>query len=99
MSSPLSSASGDEQTEHLARVSERIGELILSFARDRVATDRPQFVMLELTSFVARHHAVAPASVDRVFRHLRAQGLLDYVVSNRRQSRYELLFVRPERAS
>lgn len=86
----MGTGSDPQQALNLERVTERIQELILGFARDRVATSRPQFVMLELTSFVARHHTVAPASVDRVFRHLRAQGLLDYVVVNRRGSQYEL---------
>jgi hypothetical protein len=50
--------------------------------------------MAELMHFVARHEPVAPASTDRILRDLRARGLLDYRVTNRRLSLYEITNVR-----
>lgn len=80
----------NEQTENLERVSARIEGLILAFARDRIAVQRPHFHMVELTNFVGRHQHVAPDSAGRILRNLRKQLRLDYRVLNRRQSLYEL---------
>jgi hypothetical protein len=82
--------SDPQQELNLSRVTERIQGLILSFARDRVACDRGEFHMTELTSFVSRHHVIAPDSAGRVLRLLRAQGQLDYQVTNRRRSEYRI---------
>lgn len=84
----------NDQRAHIQRVSARIENLVLSFARDRVAVHRPVFHMTELTSFVGRHEPVAPGSPDRILRHLRSKGVLSYTVKNRRQSLYEITNVR-----
>lgn len=90
----MGSESASEQQHHLTRVTGRIQELIVSFARDRVATNRPLFHMAELTNFVSRHHVIAPDSAGRVLRLLRAHGRLDYRVTHRRRSEYLLTMVR-----
>lgn len=79
-----------QQELNLSRVSERIQGLIMSFARDRVVTQRCAFHMTELTSFVSRHHVIAPDSAGRVLRLLRKRGQLDYVVLQRSLSLYEI---------
>jgi hypothetical protein len=48
----------------------------------------------ELRQFVAQRHPTAPASADRILRDLRQRGLIGYRVVNRRQSMYEVEFVR-----
>lgn len=79
--------------DHIDRVSDRIGSLIVSFCRSRLDL-APEFHMVELTSWIARHHAIAPDSPGRILRHLRKQGALDYRVLSRRDSLYQLTHVR-----
>lgn len=80
------------QPEHLARVARRLDGLILAFARDRLATRRPEFHMHELTAWVSRHTPTAPDSAGRILRNLKARGRLLYVVRNRRASLYCLTY-------
>jgi len=83
-------SSDPQQSLNLERVAERIQGLILSFARDRVAVKRPEFHMTELTSFVSRHHTIAPDSAGRVLRLLRKSGQISYTVISRRLSLYAI---------
>lgn len=83
----------DSQREHLARVGHKIGPTVLAFLRLRLAEGKPEFVIADLHQHVTRVHGVAPASPDRVLRDLRKRGLCDYVVVNRRQSRYRVVSV------
>lgn len=68
------------------RVSARIGEAVMDFCRSRA-----EFHADELRQYVD-HHAgrTAPGSADRILRQLRGKGRLDYVVTSRRESRYQV---------
>jgi hypothetical protein len=80
------------QAEHLERVSTRLSALILTFCRERLAS-QGSFHMFELTSWIADYLAVAPDSPGRILRDLRSKGSLSYVVVNRSQSLYQLIAV------
>lgn len=78
----------EEQTENLERVTARLGKAVLSF----IASDVDEFQADELHTFVEREVGFsAPASADRVLRHLRQKGVIDYKVVDRRASRYKVL--------
>jgi hypothetical protein len=80
---------GFEQKENLARVTARIGQAILVFHSEIQETASREFHMEELRSYVTISTGlIAPASADRVLRHLRQRGLIDYEVVNRAQSLY-----------
>jgi hypothetical protein len=81
---------------HLARVRAKIGDTVLAFLRARLAEGKPEFVMAELHAHVVTVYGVAPASPDRILRDLRAKGLCDYEVVNRRRSRYRVASVAAE---
>jgi hypothetical protein len=80
----------EEQAEHLERVSSRIGAAIVTFCKEH-----QRFYAEELRRFVTSETGVsAPASADRVLRHLRQRGVLSYEVLDRRLSLYEVYWVR-----
>ena len=76
----------NQQTINLARVTAAIGKDVLEFCDSRGV--KGTFHADELHTFVGKH--VAPASADRVLRHLRQKGYLDYIILDRRASFYQL---------
>lgn len=79
----------DDQEER-ARVYARIAPLIIEF---RLACLDSTFHAEELRCYVlTRLPSVAPSSPDRILRELRLNGVLDYVVVNRRQSLYQFCY-------
>lgn len=86
----MNRAMREDQKAHLERVSARIGALIVSFCRDRLATKRPDFHMHELTSWLALHVNTAPDSASRILRHLKAKNVVRYDLVSRRSSLYRV---------
>lgn len=81
----------DEQSENLERVSTKIARYVCEFVAIRLEYRQP-FTADELRGFVERRNkAIAPASTDRILRHEKQLGHLNYRVLNRRQSLYEPL--------
>jgi hypothetical protein len=81
-----------EQRENLERVSERISQHILAFAKLRLEAGAPDFRMEDLVEYVrTKVPVVAPDSASRILRDLRQQGVLGYVVVSRSGSHYRLL--------
>jgi hypothetical protein len=79
----------DEQQANLERVSSRIALAILRFCGAHKF-----FHADDLRKAVIRETGIAaPASADRILRHLRQRGKLDYRVLDRRASYYEVLWV------
>ena len=82
-----------DNDEDLERVSSRIARAILDYCRDH-----RQFHADDLRRAVARETGIAaPASADRILRHLRQKRIIDYRVVDRRASLYEVTHV-PEAA-
>ena len=78
-----------EQSEHLERVTSRIGAAIIAFFTER---RDPRFHAEELRRFIRTHVGeVAPGSPDRVMRALRQSKRIDYEVVSRRDSEYLIL--------
>lgn len=75
----------DDQQANLARVSGRIGPIVVEFME---AHRGQEFHLSDLTAYVQAQSPGAPPSVDRVLRDLRQRGLVDYQIVNRRQSLY-----------
>lgn len=76
----------DDQAER-RRVYSRIAPTILEF---RVACSSGTFHVEDLRRYVLqRVPAIAPDSPGRILRELRLNGLVDYVVINRRASLYQ----------
>lgn len=87
----------EEQQEHLDRVASRIGEVIIQFCVERYRSSDPTFHADELHAEVLRLTGIsAPASADRILRDLRQKKVINYVVLNRRQSLYQVLWVAGE---
>jgi hypothetical protein len=79
--------------EQLERVSDKIGALVFGFCLDRLTTGRPEFHATDLREYVAAFIPTAPASADRILRHLRRKNAVRYVVVDRRKSLYRLVAV------
>jgi hypothetical protein len=76
-----------EQKIELERVYDRIAPLIEEFRNTRGS--QGTFHVEELRSFVLdKIPGIAPDSPGRILRAMRLEGLLDYVVLNRRASLY-----------
>lgn len=87
----------EEQQENLDRVASRIGGAIIQFLRDCLHSEDQTFHADELHVAVLRATGIqAPASADRILRDLRQKKVVDYVVLNRRQSLYQILWVAGE---
>lgn len=83
----------DEQQENLERVSSRIAWAIIRFCREH-----RHFHADDLRAAVTRATGVAaPGSADRILRLLRQRGVIDYVVTNRRESLYSVTRVAGEK--
>lgn len=78
-----------EQQENLERVISAIGITVLKFCRDRGVNGT--FHARDLHEHVG--DGVAPASADRILRHLRRLGWVDYEIINRRASFYRVTSV------
>lgn len=76
------------QPAQLARVSSRIGLLVLAFF-DTLAPDQ-EFHANDLRDYIGKKldDYIAPGSPDRIMRQLRLDGKLNYIVVNRRGSLY-----------
>jgi hypothetical protein len=84
----------DDDPGERDRVFSRIAPIILQFK-----DERPQgtFHVEELREYVLVRLSgeIAPDSPGRILRELRLQGMLDYVVINRRQSLYQFRPIDP----
>ena len=78
----------DEQRQNLRRVADAIAPTIAAFIDARIGET---FTMSELQAHVAARHPSAPDSPSRILRMLKQGGRVNYVVENRRQSRYRAL--------
>jgi hypothetical protein len=82
-----------EQKIELERVYDRIAPLIEEFHRARtssILSSNGTFHVEELRRFVLDEiPGIAPDSPGRILRAMRLEGLLDYVVLNRRASLYQ----------
>ena len=80
--------------EQLARVSNRIAEVVQNYCAGIKATrGDAEFTANELRTFVAWHAESAPGSADRILRDLRKKGVVKYTVVDRRRSLYRVDFV------
>jgi hypothetical protein len=70
---------------HLQRVSDRIEKLVFSFCAKHV-----EFHMQDLTDWVRAKIQIAPDSAGRILRAMKAKGLVDYEIINRRASLYRI---------
>lgn len=75
--------------DYLVPIAQKIGATIIEFCGDHT-----EFHAEELHHYVSRKcGSVAPASADRILRHLRSLGKIEYVV-DRGASLYTVLNVR-----
>ena len=82
----------ETQTDHLERVTERIGSEIQAFCEDRLRAGTPEFYMVDLQKHIAsRFENVAPDSPSRSLRSLRQRGLVAHELLSRRNSHYRVL--------
>ena len=79
----------DEQTEHLQRVSARIGAAIIQF----IGAGRGFYADQLRQHVAASVGPVAPCSAYRILRLLRQQGHIGYLVLSRRNSLYRVWVV------
>lgn len=84
---PAPAAEREEQRAELARVEGSIGDAVLAFARERLASGG-DFRMEELRARLGDGHA--PDSAGRILRLLRQQGALAYEVVSRSESLYRV---------
>ena len=73
------------------RVRAAIGDSIVRFLKERLASGRVQFHADELRRYVTAVHPTAPASADRILRSLRQDGVIAYQCVDRSKSLYEVL--------
>lgn len=64
---------------------------IKDFANDR-RSGGGFFTAEELRLYLTRFKGAAPGTPDRILRDMRAKGLIDYVVTNRKKSEYRFLY-------
>jgi DNA-binding PadR family transcriptional regulator len=77
-----------EQTENLDRVRDRIAAAVLEFASLFCGVT---FHAEQLHRYVSdRVGKVAPGSADRILRHLKQKGLVNYTVVDRARSLYRV---------
>lgn len=80
-----------EQQRQIERVAGKIGPAVLSFIVSIGVGS--QFHAQQLHDHVGR--SVAPASADRILRLLRREGVIDYIVVDRRASLYRITAIQP----
>lgn len=81
----------EQQEIDFRRVKAAIGDRIVRFIGERLASGAPRFHAQNLRDYVAAVHPTAPASADRILRALRQDGRVAYQVVSRSQSLYEAL--------
>jgi len=81
----------DQQDLNLSRVRAAIGDRIVQFVSERLASGRVQFHAQDLRDYVSAVHPTAPASADRILRALGQEGRVHYAVVSRSKSLYEVL--------
>jgi len=69
-------------------------EIVLNFAKIKIANKTPYFFSEELFRFVSAIKAVAPGTPDRILRQLKKDNMIDYTVVNRPVSFYRIDRVR-----
>jgi hypothetical protein len=74
----------------LLTVTERIGNLVMAFYKERLATN-PEFHAQDLVTYVLGAVTVAPNSPTRILQDMRKRGVLNYELLSRRQSFYRFL--------
>jgi len=84
-----------EQLDQINRVRSQIGHHIEAFLGDHL---NQEFHADDMRRYVAErvNGYIAPASADRILRDLRQKGVVNYKVTNRRQSLYRALPVTPQ---
>lgn len=82
---PSPKENGNEH--HLERVSNRIAPAIFDFCSSHVGQE---FHMENLVKHIREKLGIAPDSPSRILRSLRQDGVIDYVVVNRKQSLYRI---------
>lgn len=94
-STPAPSAT-DTHADNLERVADRIAGHVLEFCRKLLAQSvSPTFRMGDLTAHVAKYErGIAPDSPGRILRNLKQQGRVGYELLSRRDSLYEIRWVR-----
>jgi hypothetical protein len=77
----------NDTPEERGRVYSRIAPLIMAFYQNNAGKE---FHAEDLRQYVLRAApGIAPGSPDRILRELRLEGKINYVVLNRRESRYQ----------
>ena len=74
------------------RVGKAITWAIVAFFKRRLATGQAEFKADDLRRYVREQvgDAIAPASPDRIMRHLRHGGTINYELVSRSESRYRV---------
>jgi len=81
-------------TPHLENVTARIRDSIAFFCTVRLLRNVPDFHADDLRQHVEDDvGTVAPGSADRILRHMRQKGQLDYTVMDRAKSLYQVHWV------
>jgi protein-L-isoaspartate O-methyltransferase len=78
------------QQQELNRVKNNIADLVEAFVKARWEFGTTRFYIKELHAYIAARTEIAPASPDRILRQLRRDGKINYVVTDRRASCYQL---------
>ena len=92
----------NEQEDNLDRVKNAIGDQVEAFIKDRWASGKLMFFIKELHDYIAARLEIAPASPQRILQQLRLEGKINYVVLDRRASKYQVVpgtYTRPVRAT
>lgn len=73
--------------EHLSRVSAKIAQAVIDYCKEH-----ERFRADDLRRYVeTRCKHCAPGSADRILRHMRRKGAINYVILDRRASLYMVL--------
>lgn len=92
MNAPLPIHPALQQQLNLTRVRAKLEPWLVAFYEHRLAGGFPEFTSKHLSEWVRKSVPdVAPESPQRVLRHLRDVGVVNYECVNRRQSRYRFL--------
>lgn len=84
-----------EQQENLERISSRIGAAIIAFCEAH-----RRFHAEDLRKYVIRETGIsAPGSADRILRYLRQRRIMGYRVLSRRESLYEVTWIKGEKGA
>lgn len=84
------------QRRELKRVRKTIAPIIVKWCKEREG-ESFELDVLQLHVWAMTRGTSNPSSVDRILRDLRKRGVIDYVCINRRESRYRIRAVHPEK--